>query len=152
MLRFNQIRCLKQCVQINGWFSVRASTQCATDAEKMIQKVLETNSSHPEWKNINKDRKLLPMIANNLSSMGRFEELDQLFDKVGIESCSLGMQTTLLRSYIERQNWESAIDLLKVSLIIWILKFLFTVSFVKQIVFLTGITSITQRLSALCFR
>eukprot|EP00111_Clytia_hemisphaerica_P006022 TCONS_00017413-protein len=114
MLRFNHIRCLKQSVQISGWYAaVRASTQCVTDAEKMIQKVLETNSNHPEWKNITKDRKLLPMIANNLSSMGRFEELDQLFDKVGIDSCSLGMQTTLLRSYIERQNWESAFGLLK---------------------------------------
>ena len=80
-----------------------------------LRKLLYMESNEPEWVKISKDHHLLSSIASNLLSESRFQDLDHLVDKIGLSKCSLGLQTTLLKSYLERKEWQKAQNLHSVS-------------------------------------
>lgn len=58
-----------------------------------------------------KEHRLVSSVANDLVKNKRYEDFDLLISKMNIDRCSLGLKTTSLKCYVERQLWDEAINL-----------------------------------------
>lgn len=79
--------------------------------DKDLVRILNMKSNGQEWLRISNNHNLLSTIASKLLNERHFEDLDQLIGKIGLSKCSTGLQTTLLKSYLERQEWKEAQNL-----------------------------------------
>ena len=85
---------------------------------KDLTRILKMKSDGQEWLKISNNHNLLSTIASQLLKEEHFKDLDQLVGKVGLSKCSTGLQTTLLKSYLEREDWNKAQDLYSVGFFI----------------------------------
>lgn len=94
------------------------SCQFSELKDKYSIKILNMESNEKEWIRVSNNYHLLSTIASKLLKEGNFKDLDKLVDKVGLSKCPTGLQTTLLKSYLERKDWEKAKKLYSVSFFI----------------------------------
>ena len=93
---------------------------------KDLTRILKMKSDGQEWLKISNNHNLLSTIASQLLKEEHFKDLDQLVGKVGLSKCSTGLQTTLLKSYLEREDWNKAQDLYSVGFLsCFVISFLF---------------------------
>ena len=89
-----------------------AKDEKCEDRFRRAVKELEDFDTH--WVQNLKEHRTISSIANDLVKHKKYNDFDFLINKMGISNCSIGMQTTTLKSYIERQIWKKAIPLFDV--------------------------------------
>jgi len=115
-------------------FTRRSVSDTSMTIDNVLHSFSKLNSTNHNTAQHIGDHKSISILANNLFKSERYDEFDNLISRMDINSSPLGIQTTVLKSYIARQNWKDAIKLFGVSVFLCgeYVKKIFSLSIIAQ--------------------
>ena len=96
-------------------FARHATPYTSTSNINILRNCSKLNSSNNAIVHDADDQSNISVLTNHLLRTEEYDEFDKLVSKMDINNSPLGIQTTVLKSYIVRQNWKDAIQLFEVS-------------------------------------